>query len=214
MTRKEERGRRKDRARLFAVGTGLLLCAAIARAGDSGSGSRRGLTVGPPLPSGRTMILAGYLRRLAVVYPISRRYELEGRALINWVAQFGSADHDSMPRQDWEHTARVEDVLESPGAVEPADVGLGQVAPPPVTEDRDLREDVPTRLERWLPRPVPGRAAVSSPDADHACPVEQHLSTAESVEDVNVLRLDPFRHPALVPADRRLLRDPGDEPLS
>jgi 2-polyprenyl-6-methoxyphenol hydroxylase-like FAD-dependent oxidoreductase len=72
----------------------------------------RGLTVGPPLPSGRTMILAGYLRRLAVVYPISKRYELEGRALINWVAQFGSTDHDSMPVQDWEHTARVEDVLE------------------------------------------------------------------------------------------------------
>jgi len=71
----------------------------------------RGLTLGPPLPSGRTMILAGYLRRLAVVYPISRRHELEGRALINWVAQFGNAEHDSMPRQDWEHTARVEDVL-------------------------------------------------------------------------------------------------------
>lgn len=33
--------------RLFAVGIGLLLCAAIARAGDSGSGSRSGLTVGP-----------------------------------------------------------------------------------------------------------------------------------------------------------------------
>jgi 2-polyprenyl-6-methoxyphenol hydroxylase-like FAD-dependent oxidoreductase len=71
----------------------------------------RGLTAGPPLPSGRTMILAGYLRRLAVVYPISRRYELEGRALVNWVVQFGSADDASMPRQDWNHTARVEDVL-------------------------------------------------------------------------------------------------------
>ena len=72
----------------------------------------RGLTVGPPLPSGRTMILAGYLRRLAVVYPISKRYELEGRALINWVAQVGDADNGGMPRQDWEHTARMEDVLE------------------------------------------------------------------------------------------------------
>jgi 2-polyprenyl-6-methoxyphenol hydroxylase-like FAD-dependent oxidoreductase len=57
------------------------------------------------------MILAGYLRRLAVVYPISKRYELEGRALVNWVAQLGNAEDDSMPRQDWEHTARVEDVL-------------------------------------------------------------------------------------------------------
>jgi 5-methylphenazine-1-carboxylate 1-monooxygenase len=71
----------------------------------------RGLTVGPPLPSGHTMILAGYLRRLAVVYPISKRYEVEGRTLVNWVAQFGNADTESMPRQDWEHTARVEDVL-------------------------------------------------------------------------------------------------------
>src|SRR5262245_38519268 len=72
----------------------------------------RGLSVGPPPPSGRTMILAGYLRRLAVVYPISKRYELEGRALINWVAQVGDADNGGMPRQDWEHTARMEDVLE------------------------------------------------------------------------------------------------------
>src|SRR5262249_2745355 len=42
----------------------------------------------------------------------SRRHEDEGRALINWVDEFKTADDQPMPRQEWEHTARVEDVLE------------------------------------------------------------------------------------------------------
>src|SRR5262249_57536484 len=82
------------------------------RASWIGTTTWRRLTPGRPLPSGPTMILAGSLRRLAVVYPISKRYELEGRALVNWVAQVGDADDGGMPRQDREHTARMEDVLE------------------------------------------------------------------------------------------------------
>jgi 2-polyprenyl-6-methoxyphenol hydroxylase-like FAD-dependent oxidoreductase len=51
-----------------------------------------------------------------VIYPISRRPEGEGRALINWVAEFKTADDRPMPGQDWEHTARVQDVLEHFGS--------------------------------------------------------------------------------------------------
>jgi 2-polyprenyl-6-methoxyphenol hydroxylase-like FAD-dependent oxidoreductase len=76
----------------------------------------RGLTVGEPFLSGRTMIMAGHFRRRVVIYPISRRHGDEGRALINWVAEFKTADDQPMPRQDWGHTARVEDVLEPFGS--------------------------------------------------------------------------------------------------
>jgi 5-methylphenazine-1-carboxylate 1-monooxygenase len=71
----------------------------------------RALTVGEPFLSGRTMIHAGHSRREIIVYPTSKRYEDQGRALINWVAEFKTADDQPMPQQDWEHTARLEDVL-------------------------------------------------------------------------------------------------------
>jgi 5-methylphenazine-1-carboxylate 1-monooxygenase len=76
----------------------------------------RGLTVGEPFLSGRTMIVAGHFQRRVVIYPISQRHDDEGRVLINWVAEFKNADDQPMPRQDWEHTARVEDVLEPFGS--------------------------------------------------------------------------------------------------
>jgi 2-polyprenyl-6-methoxyphenol hydroxylase-like FAD-dependent oxidoreductase len=72
----------------------------------------RGLTLGEPFLSGRTMIMAGHFGRRVVIYPISQRREDDGRVLINWVAEFKTADDQPMPRQDWEHTTRVEDVLE------------------------------------------------------------------------------------------------------
>ena len=76
----------------------------------------RGLTVGEPFLSGRTMIVAGHFQRRVVIYPISQRHDDEGRVLLNWVAEFKNADDQPMPRQDWEHTARVEDVLEPFGS--------------------------------------------------------------------------------------------------
>jgi 2-polyprenyl-6-methoxyphenol hydroxylase-like FAD-dependent oxidoreductase len=57
----------------------------------------RALTVGEPLLSGRTMIQAGHSR---------------GPSPLNWVGEFKTADDQPMPQQDWEHTARLEDVLE------------------------------------------------------------------------------------------------------
>jgi len=71
----------------------------------------RALTEGKPFLSGRTMIMAGSLGRQVIVYPISGR-EAQGTALINWVADFKNGADQPMPVQDWEYTARLEEVLE------------------------------------------------------------------------------------------------------
>ena len=71
----------------------------------------RGVSVGKPFLSGRTMLMAGYFQRRVVVYPISKRHEDRGQALINWVAEFKVTDDQPMPPQDWEHTARLEEAL-------------------------------------------------------------------------------------------------------
>ncbi len=68
----------------------------------------RGLTEGKPYLTGRSMLVAGYSGRQMVVYPISKRQKDRGRALINWVALFRTADGRPMPEQDWVHTARHE----------------------------------------------------------------------------------------------------------
>jgi 5-methylphenazine-1-carboxylate 1-monooxygenase len=72
----------------------------------------RAVTEGAPFLSGRTMIMVGPGGRQMIVYPISRRHEAEGKALINWVAAFKNAPDQPMPTQDWQHTARLEEVLE------------------------------------------------------------------------------------------------------
>ena len=71
----------------------------------------RGVTAAAPFLSGRTMLLAGYFGRRVVVYPISRPHEARGRALLNWVAEYRVAAGQPMPRQAWDRTARLEDVL-------------------------------------------------------------------------------------------------------
>jgi 2-polyprenyl-6-methoxyphenol hydroxylase-like FAD-dependent oxidoreductase len=78
----------------------------------NGSTIWRAVTEAEPFLSGRTMIMVGPFARHMVIYPISRRHEAEGKALINWVAAFRNAPDQPMPLQDWEHTARLEDVLE------------------------------------------------------------------------------------------------------
>jgi 2-polyprenyl-6-methoxyphenol hydroxylase-like FAD-dependent oxidoreductase len=71
----------------------------------------RGVTEGELFLSGRTMIMAGFFGRRVVVYPISKRHEDQGRALINWVAEFKTDDGRPMPEQDWSHTTRHEDAI-------------------------------------------------------------------------------------------------------
>ena len=72
----------------------------------------RGVTVGKPFLSGRTVMLGGYFGRRIVVFPISKQHENHDRALINWNAMFKTAVGQPMPRQDWNHTARREEVLQ------------------------------------------------------------------------------------------------------
>jgi 5-methylphenazine-1-carboxylate 1-monooxygenase len=71
----------------------------------------RGVTEGKPFLAGRTMAMAGYFGLRVVVYPISRRHENQGRALINWVAEYQSEAGRPMPSQDWDRRGRLEDVL-------------------------------------------------------------------------------------------------------
>jgi 2-polyprenyl-6-methoxyphenol hydroxylase-like FAD-dependent oxidoreductase len=72
----------------------------------------RGVTVGQPFRSGRSMVIVGYFGCRVVVYPISSRHDEADRALINWVAEFKVAAEQPMPRQDWNRTARLDEVLE------------------------------------------------------------------------------------------------------
>jgi 2-polyprenyl-6-methoxyphenol hydroxylase-like FAD-dependent oxidoreductase len=71
----------------------------------------RGLTEGKPFLTGRSMLMAGSFSREMVVYPISKPYEDRGRALINWVGLYRTADGRPMPEQDWVHTASHEEAI-------------------------------------------------------------------------------------------------------
>jgi 5-methylphenazine-1-carboxylate 1-monooxygenase len=73
----------------------------------------RGVTVGMPFLTGRTMINAGSSKQRVVVYPISKTHEDRGEALINWVATRRTADDGPIPTQDWTAIARREEVLAS-----------------------------------------------------------------------------------------------------
>ena len=72
----------------------------------------RGVTAGLPFLSGRTVAVSGTnAARKFVAYPISRRAELRGGALINWVAEVMIAANDNPAPADWHRTGRVADVL-------------------------------------------------------------------------------------------------------
>jgi 2-polyprenyl-6-methoxyphenol hydroxylase-like FAD-dependent oxidoreductase len=71
----------------------------------------RGVTVGKPFPDGLSQAIIGYSDVRIVVYPISRRHQDRGEALLNWVGQVQTHDGRPMPPQDWMHTARLKDAL-------------------------------------------------------------------------------------------------------
>lgn len=71
----------------------------------------RGTTVTAPLLGGDNMIVAGSFAHRIVVYPISRHHAEQGQALINWVAEKRVDENQPMPKQDWEHTVDVAEVL-------------------------------------------------------------------------------------------------------
>ncbi len=71
----------------------------------------RGISEQTPFLSGRSMIMAGHFRRRVVVYPISEAASPTGEAQINWVAEYGAAEAQPMPRQDWVHTADIQEAV-------------------------------------------------------------------------------------------------------
>jgi 5-methylphenazine-1-carboxylate 1-monooxygenase len=67
--------------------------------------SWRGITEWAPILSGRTMIAAGHAGRRIVAYPISKRNDDAGRALVGWVVE-GTVDGGRpMPPQSWDLAA-------------------------------------------------------------------------------------------------------------
>ncbi|WP_026400469.1 flavin-dependent oxidoreductase [Actinomadura rifamycini] len=72
----------------------------------------RGVAEGEPFLTGRTLAVAGSnATAKLVVYPISRRAERRGKALLNWVAEVKLADDRLDRTADWNRTGRLEDVL-------------------------------------------------------------------------------------------------------
>jgi 2-polyprenyl-6-methoxyphenol hydroxylase-like FAD-dependent oxidoreductase len=72
----------------------------------------RGVTEAEPFLTGRSMIMAGSnLTAKLVAYPISRRAEISGRAIVNWVAEVRRLGEATTPPGDWNRRGRVEDVL-------------------------------------------------------------------------------------------------------
>ena len=69
----------------------------------------RGVTRAPVMLTGSTMIMAGHFAKRMVVYPIEPA--VDGRQLINWVAEHKGDDARPMPPQDWSHEIDQETVL-------------------------------------------------------------------------------------------------------
>jgi 2-polyprenyl-6-methoxyphenol hydroxylase-like FAD-dependent oxidoreductase len=73
----------------------------------------RGVTIGRPFLAGRTMIQVGHTKRMLVAYPMSKRFEHDGLALLNWVIIYQKPDSKAMPGQEWDHSVCLDDVLEA-----------------------------------------------------------------------------------------------------
>ena len=71
----------------------------------------RATTEGMPFLSGRSMVMAGHEDQKFVCYPISRAAELEGRSLINWIAELRIHDQKTWRREDWNRTVDTDEFL-------------------------------------------------------------------------------------------------------
>jgi 5-methylphenazine-1-carboxylate 1-monooxygenase len=71
----------------------------------------RGVTVGPTFRTGGSIVKAGWTHQKFVVYPISRKYADEGKALLNWIADLHTDNTDLLSREDWNRPGRLEDFL-------------------------------------------------------------------------------------------------------
>jgi len=73
----------------------------------------RGVTEQEPFLDGRTMILAGTWNKRMVVYPISEAARLEGRSLVNWVAEIRDESKILRQRDNWSRVGNKADFLPS-----------------------------------------------------------------------------------------------------
>ena len=71
----------------------------------------RGVTVGKPFLTGRSMIMAGHEFQKFVAYPISRAAADKGEATINWIAERKFRPDQTLRREDWNRAGRLEDFL-------------------------------------------------------------------------------------------------------
>jgi 2-polyprenyl-6-methoxyphenol hydroxylase-like FAD-dependent oxidoreductase len=71
----------------------------------------RGVTVGKPFLTGRSMIMAGHEFQKFVCYPISRAASDRGEAVINWIAERKFRPDHAWRREDWNRRGSVEDFL-------------------------------------------------------------------------------------------------------
>lgn len=73
----------------------------------------RGAVEYPPFLTGRSMVIAGGMRRKLVLYPISNQTSKRGTNLLNWVVATKLADASEPPprREDWSRPGRLGEVL-------------------------------------------------------------------------------------------------------
>lgn len=71
----------------------------------------RGVTIGKPFLTGRTMIMAGHEFQKFVCYPISRAAMDRGEAVINWIAERKFQPDHQWRREDWNRPGHLADFL-------------------------------------------------------------------------------------------------------
>jgi 2-polyprenyl-6-methoxyphenol hydroxylase-like FAD-dependent oxidoreductase len=71
----------------------------------------RGVTMGRPFLTGRSMIMAGHEFQKFVAYPISRPALDRGEAMINWIAERKFRPDYAWRREDWNRPGRLEEFL-------------------------------------------------------------------------------------------------------
>ena len=71
----------------------------------------RGTTRAAPYLTGRSMVMAGHQSQKFVCYPISRKIEVEGGALINWIAEIRYSDLPNWRKEDWNRQVDVSEFL-------------------------------------------------------------------------------------------------------
>ena len=71
----------------------------------------RGVTIGKPFLTGRSMIMAGHEFQKFVCYPISRAALDRGEAVINWIAERKFKPDHQWRREDWNRRGNTQDFL-------------------------------------------------------------------------------------------------------